>query len=317
MPLPTDDKLISTAKELLGLFHGAFGPHPGYRPAHAKGQLLSGTFTPTAEAKSLTTAPQFNKESTPVIVRFSNSTGLPEIPDNDGNSVPKGFAVRFNLGLKDGKRQHTDIIGHSTPHFPVHNGEEFVEFLKALGGSPPGTPSPSPIEQFLGSHPAALTFVQAPKPFPVSFGTESYFALNAFKFINADGKETYLRYQIIPDAGLETLSADDAKAKGPNYLFEELPDRLKSGLISFKIVAQLANEGDPTDDITQQWPDDRKTVVLGTIKLDSLVEDSVKEQKITIFDPIPRVEGIEPSADPILEFRAGLYLLSGRERRAA
>jgi len=216
-----------------------------------------------------------------------------------------------------GERKHTDVIGHSTPHFPVQTGLDFIAFLKALGGSPAGTPSPTPIEQFLGSHPAALRFVQAPKPFPVSLATENYFALNAFKLIAADGKETNIRYQILPDLGHQTITDEEATKKGHNYLFDEIKERVTAGAISFKLVAQIAEAGDPTDDITEEWPESRKIVQLGTIKLDSVVEDSDKVQKVTIFDPIPRVEGIEPSADPILEFRAALYLISGRERRAA
>ncbi|KAF2671211.1 catalase related subgroup [Microthyrium microscopicum] len=309
MPLPSDEKLVANATELLGLFKGAFGTPAGYRPAHAKGQLLSGTFTPSAEGKALSKAPHFQAPSTPVLVRFSDSTGIPKIPDTDGNSKPHGIAIRFNLPDENGKRKHTDIVAHSTPHFPVQTGEDFIAFLKALGG---GT-----IGEFLGTHPAAARFVGAPKPFPVSFGTERYFGLNAFKLISPDGKETWTRYHILPTAGYQTIEDAEAEKKGENYLFDEVKERVKSGPIGFKIMAQIAEEGDVTDDITNEWPDSRKQVELGTFEIKDVVEDSESVQKNAIFDPIPRVEGIEPSADPILEFRAALYLISGRERRAA
>ena len=285
--------------------------------AHAKGRVLHGTFTPSAEAKSLTKAPQFNGGSVPVIVRFSNSTGIPQIPDNSKDASPHGIGFRFNLGLKDGKRWHTDIVAHSTPHFPVRTGPEFGEFVKAIGASPPGTASPTPVEQFLGSHPAALTFVMAPKPAPVSFATEPYYALNAFKFISAEGKETYIRYQFLPEAGVQTLDEAATESKGPNYLVDEIAERVKAGHVGFKLVAQIGLDSDPTDDITKQWPDDRKLVELGKFTLESASDHSDAEQKTLIFDPIPRVDGIEPSADPILDYRASLYLQSGRERRSA
>jgi len=48
-----------------------------------------------------------------------------------------------------------------------------------------------------------------------------------------------------------------------------------------------------------------------------VVSDSEAQQRQIIFDPIPRVDGIEPSADPLLELRAAVYLLSGRRRRQA
>jgi len=279
--------------------------------------MLEGVFTPTAEAAALSKAPHFHAPSTPVTVRFSVSTGLPHIPDNDDNANPNGMAVRFNLPDKNGRRQHTDVIGHATPHFPVHDGGEFAEFLKAIGASPAGAPSPTPVEQFLGSHPAALRFVTAPKPFAQSWGSQSYYALNAFKFIAEDGKETYVRYQMRPDVGHLTLTAEEAKAKGPDYLREEIAERVKKGPVGFKLVAQIAEDGDVTDDITAEWPEGRSIVELGSIKMERLDENSEKDQKHAIMDPIPRVDGIEPSADPILEFRAALYLMAGRERRAA
>jgi catalase len=256
--------------------------------------------------------------STTVTARFSNSTGIPAIPDNDPNSSPKGFAVRFNYPDVDGRRKHTDIVGHSTPHFPARTGAEFGEFLQAFGASQaPGLAHPTPIEQFLGSHPHTLEFVTVPKPFPVSYGTEGYFGLNAFKFIAVDGKESFVRYEFIPEAGLEHLSDEEAKTKGPEYLSEEIKERISKGPVGIRLLAQVAEEGDEVDDITVHWPAERKKVELGTIQLDKVDEDGLVTQKKTIFDPIPRVNGIEASNDPILEFRAALYLISGRERRAA
>jgi len=317
MPLPSDQELIAKAEKLLGMFHGAFGPHPGYRPAHAKGQILTGSFKPTAEGKALSKAPIFQSESIPISVRFSNSTGLPQIPDFVGDSRPNGMAVRFELGTVDGRRKHTDIVGHSVPHFPVNDGQGFIDLLAAIGGTKPDSPHPSPIEQFLGANPAALRFVTAPKPPSKSFANLNYFFLNAFKFIAADGKETWVRYQVKSDLGPDSYTDEEAQAKGPNYLFDEIKERVKSAPIGFKWFAQIGEDGDQTDDITIEWPEDRKLVELGSFTLDAVHEDSDNKAKKDIYDPIPRVDGIEPSADPILEFRAALYLLSGRERRAA
>lgn len=85
----------------------------------------------------------------------------------------------------------------------------------------------------------------------------------------------------------------------------------------FKLKAQIAEDGDVTDDNTAKWPEERRVVELGTIELQSIADDQAAQQKRIIFDPIPRVEGVEASADPLLEVRAGIYLISGRERRAA
>jgi catalase len=275
--------------------------------------MIKGAFTPSAEAGNFSTAPHLNNPSTPISVRFSNSTGLPNIPDNDPNADPRGMAIRFHLG----PRRHTDVIGHSTPFFPVRTGAEFLEFFKAIASSQPGGPSPSPVEQFIGSHPSALAFVQAPKPAPSSYAREAYFGVNAYKLIDADGNATTIRYRMVPGLGVEMLDSEALKEKDVNYLYKEIETRLQEGPLTFRLMAQIAEAGDITDDATVHWPETRSLIELGSVNLESIVKDQVKEQKYIIFDPIPRVQGVEPSDDPVLEFRAAAYLISGRERRSA
>lgn len=309
MPLSQDERINKLADDLVGTLNKLFGDHPGFRAAHARGVLLTGTFTPTPEAAKLSSAPHFNALSTPVTARFSSSTGLPKIPDDDPNAEPRGFAVRFELGA----RAHTDIIAHSTNAFPTRTGDEFLEMFAAIGASPPGTPSPTPIERFLGAHPAALAFVTTPKPHPASFASQAYFALNAFKFVDADGAARFVRYTWEPKAGVAHLDA----AQGADYLFDELAVRLARAPVAFELWAQLAADGDPTDDVTVHWPAERERVLLGAVTLDALAPDNAAASKHIIFDPIPRVQGVEASEDPILETRAAVYLISGRKRRAA
>jgi catalase len=313
MPLPTDEKLIALSQDLIKEFDTIFGLHPGFRPAHARGIMLTGTFSPDPGAASLTRAPHIARESTPVTVRFSNSTGIPLLPDNDPNANPRGLAIRFNLA----EHVHTDIVSHSTDGFPTRNGQEFLEFLRAVAASDPSKPSPSPIETFLGTHPAALAFVQTPKPSPASFAKESYFGVSALRFTNGNGVSRYGRYRIVPDAGIEHLDDATTKAKDANYLFDELSQRIAAGPISFQILAQMANDDDIVDDATIHWSEERPLIRLGRIVLIELLPDNLHEQKKIIFDPIPRVDGIEPSADPLFELRAAVYLLSGRRRRQA
>jgi catalase len=313
MPFPSDEQIMRTSQDVVAQLQAIFGKHPGLRPVHAKGILITGTFTPSVEAKKLTNAPHFNNPSTPITVRFSNSTGIPNIPDADPNADPRGIAIRFNLG----HRVHTDIISHSTPFFPTRTGAEFLEFLQALASSPPEGPHPSPVEAFLGSHPAALAFAQAPKPTPLSYATEAYFSVTAFKLIDAEGKATFIRYRVVPDLGVLTLDAAALKDKDVDFLQKDLTTRLGEGPITFRLLAQIAEEGDVTDNATVHWSESRKLVELGAIKLEGVLPDNAEEQKHIIFDPIPRVKGVEPSDDPLLEFRAAVYLISGKERRAA
>jgi catalase len=312
MPLPSDEKLVALGQQIIQQFDKVFGLHPGFRPAHAKGVLVSGTFTPSPDASSLTRAPHATRPSTPVTVRFSNSTGLPLIPDGDPNADPRGLAIRFHLG----EHVHTDIVSHSTDGFPTRTGQEFLEFLEAVAASTAQS-SPAPIEKFLGTHPAALRFVQTPKPTPSSFARETYFGVTAMQFLNSSGGARYGRYRIKPDAGDDHLSPEALKSKSPNFLFDELEERLSKGPVGFELSVQLANDGDVVDDATVHWPEDRQIASLGHLSLTNLVAEDGSESRKIIFDPIPRVDGIEPSADPLLELRAAVYLLSGRRRRSA
>jgi catalase len=304
MPLPSDERIVKLANQLLAQLDTMFGLHPGFRTAHAKGIMLSGVFTPSREAASLTRAPHITRDSTPVTVRFSNGTGLPLIPDNSPDANPHGLAIRFHLA----DHVHTDIVSHSTDGFPARTGQEFLEFLRAAATGDPSA--------FLAAHPATLAFVQTPKPSPASFATEAYFAVTAFRFINSRGLARYGRYRIVPQAGIEHLDDAAVKAKGENYLFDELTKRIASGAIGFDIQVQIADSSDSVDDATIHWPANRLVIRLGSVALTAIAPDDDEHRRF-IFDPIPRVDGIEPSADPLLELRAAIYLLSGRRRRQA
>jgi catalase len=315
MPLTTDEKLLALSREVIEAFDKANGGiHPGFRPAHAKGILLTGVFTPSPEAALLTRAPHLHRNSTPVTVRFSDFAGIPTVADNDPQGAsPRGFAVRFHLA----EHAHTDIVGHSVEGFPARTAEGVLEFLNALIATDPTGPHPNAIEKFLGSHPAAATFVQTPKPIPTSFARESFFAVSAFKFTNADGVSRYGRYRVVPVAGNEYLSEGEAAARSPNFLFDEIRGRVAKEPVRFRIAVQLARDGDIIDDATVRWPEDRRQLAFGEISLREIAPNNADEQQHIIFDPIPRVDGIEASADPLFEPRANIYLMSGRRRRAA
>ncbi|HTC74856.1 MAG TPA: catalase, partial [Edaphobacter sp.] len=242
MPLTTDEKLLTLSRDSIEAFDKLDGGvHPGFRPAHAKGILLKGAFTPSKEATSLTRAPHIQRPSTPVTVRLSDFAGIPTVPDNDRqNASPRGCAIRFHLD----EHVHTDIVAHSVDNFPSRTAEGFLDFLNALIATDPAGPHPNAIEKFLGTHPAALAFVQAPKPIPASFAKESFFAVSAFKFTNANGGSRFGRYRILPVAGNEYLDDAAAAAKTPDFLFDELKDRVAKGPVKHRIVVQLAQESD-------------------------------------------------------------------------
>ena len=276
MPLTTDQKMLSLGHNIIEAFDKADrGPHPGFRPAHAKGILLTGAFKPSPEAVGLTRAPHVQRVSVPVTARFSNFAGVPTVSDNDPqNASPRGFAVRFHLA----EHIHTDIVAHSVDSFPARTADEFLEFINALIATDPAGPHPNAIEQFLGKHPAALAFVQTPKPIPTSFSRESYYAVSAFRFTNAGGASRYGRYRVLPVAGNQYLDDAGAAAQPPNFLLDEIGDRVTKEPVRFRVLVQLAQDGDVTDDSTVRWPESRQLITFGEISLTTVAPNNAAEQ---------------------------------------
>jgi catalase len=275
--------------------------------------MYAGTFVPAPAAADLTRAPHAARPSTPITVRFSTSSGIPTAAENDPNeSSPQAIAVRFHLA----DHVHTDIIAHSYNGFAARTGEEILALFRAVAASGPGAPDPPPIAAFLATHPAAKAFVEAPKPIPASFARQAYFAVNAFAFTNGAGVRRFGRFRIQPEAGTEFLSPEEAAAKQPNFLADEMLERLTKGPVRFRVLVQLAQDQDDVTDATAVWPETRELVEFGTLTLTERVDELAPEQRKIIFDPVPRVDGIDPSGDPLIEVRSEIYLLSGRRRRA-
>jgi catalase len=292
----------------------AGGVHVGFRPAHARGTMYSGTFTPSPDAAKLTRAPHAARPSTPITARFSVSGGLLSLSENDPQtSSPQGMAVRFHLA----DHVHTDIVAHSHNGFPVHTGEEFLEFLRAAVASGPGAPNPPPIVAFLAAHPAARAFVEAPKPIPTSYARQAFFAITAFKFTNAAGQSRFGRFRLRPDAGTEFLTAEQSAEKSADFLSAELSERLARGPVGFRVLVQLAEAGDEVANSTAIWPETRTQLEFGTLALTERVDELAPERRKIIFDPLPRVDGIDSAGDPLTAVRSDIYLLSGRRRRAS
>ena len=214
----------TVGEQIVDVMNQLFGRHPGIRANHAKGIVAEGSFAPSAAGAALSTAVLFQGGEIPVTVRFSDATGVPTIPDGDPNANPHGMAVRFHL--PDGGEM--DIVANSLAFFPVATGEEFRDLLQAVAASGPDAAKPTPLEQFLGSHPAALPALQSPAT-PSSFARETYNGVNAFVFVDAAGKRQPFRFRIDPVDGAEHLTAEDAAKQPPDYLIDELAPRLAQG----------------------------------------------------------------------------------------
>jgi len=298
--------------QLVNQFRTMFGVHPGFRANHAKGSVFEGTFTPAAAAKGLTKAEHLAGPAVPIVVRFSNGGGLPDMPDTHPSYRTRGMAVKFKL--PDGKA--TDIVCISTNGFPVSNGADFLGLLQAIAATKPDSPKPTPIETFLGSHPAAAKAVATPQPIPESYATQPFFGVNAFKFTNAAGETKFGRYQLVPEAGAHFLSDADADKLPPNFLSDSVKDRLKKGPVKFKLFVQLAQPGDVTNDATVVWPDSNPKVELGEISIATADPDSLATEKKLLFVPTALIDGIAASDDPIIPLRGAAYGVSYGLRQA-
>jgi catalase len=295
-------------QQIVDALNKAYGVHPGFRANHAKGIVVEGHFKATPEAAKLSKAAIFSGSVIPVTVRFSDSTGLPNIPDGSNNASPHGIAIKYHLA--DGGE--TDMVLNSLKFFPVATGADFRDLLLANVASPPTAPQPTKLALFLKSHPA-VPAAFATVATPDSFADENYFGIDAFVFVDKDGKKQAVRY-IIKPVKLVHISEDAAKKEPPNFLMDELPKRLAQGPVTFHLEAQLAAAGDQTKDPTVPWPADRKVVDLGVLTIDKAVADSMDAQKKLLFLPGQLIDGIEKSDDPLIDVRDGAYAISFSRR---
>lgn len=294
--------------ELVGALHTAFGEHHA-RAVHAKGTVLEGSFAPDPEAAALTRAAHLQRTASRVMLRFSDFTGLPEIPDSNPAANPRGFAIRFSL--PDGA--FTDVIGHSFNGFPTATSDEFRDLLLAIGASGPGSAPPTALDRFLAGHPIANKFLTTQK-IPASFATITYYGVNAFEVANRHGTARFVRYQFVPVDGERLLSADQLARQSASYLFDEIRGRIAQGAIGFEMYAQIAERGDRIDDPSVAWPDSRKRVRLGRITLTRLAPITPADDRALQFNPTHVLDGIRP-ADPMIEFRGKAYPISAAERQ--
>jgi catalase len=291
--------MSSLAEEIVDAINEISGVHPGHRAAHAKGTLMTGTFT--GAGTDLTTAPHLQGEPVRVTARFSNGGGDPAIPDYAREG--RGMAVKFYL--PDGAK--TDIVALTLPCFFVRTPEDFLEFTRARKDPERLMPD------WLGAHPEALTAIQAAlgaSP-PASYATCVYNSIHSFRWIDAEGGSRFVRYRWEPEAGEETLSPEDAKARGRDYLQEEL---LARGESAFRLTAIIATDEDAVDDPTVAWPEERERVEVGRLVVEGPELERERDGDILVFDPTRVIDGIELSDDAILRFRGPAYSVSVERR---
>jgi catalase len=298
------------AAELVAMIHEDFqGFHPGYRGVHAQGRYYAAVFKATPEAKKLSRAVHLQGQPIPATVRHGHSaSGNPW-----GPATSPSMAVKFYL--PDGTV--TDLVSIPIPVFFGRTPDEVLEGLKALKPDPAtGKPDEKRVMQLLATRPwiaNAFKLIKA-VPAPVSFAQTAFHALHAFRFVNSADEVQYARYHWEPEAGVAGQPLEELQKQPPSYLFEELETRLRKAPVVQNLVLQLAGDGDPTDDPTAPWPDDRPRVTIG--RLEIIRTTTVEEigDPVMLHDPTRLTDGIEASDDPVLAVRRGVYEISVAHR---
>jgi catalase len=295
---------VTTPEQAIEAANFKFGAHPGYRALHAKGSVHTGTFTATPEAARLTRAAHMQGDPVDVTARLSNGGGDPDAPDYAPDV--RGLAVSFHL--PDGSR--TDISCQTLPRFPFKGPDPFVEFIRL---SKPSASSALRLPLFLARNPGAIGALRGNlallKP-PPSYTAITYYALHAFKWVDADGGERYVRYTWRPTIDLEPLARGEARRRGRDYLREDLEARLAEGPVRFELEVQVAGPADDPHDPSSVWPEDRDRIIVGTLEVTGPSEEGDGH----VFDPTRVTDGIELSDDPVLRFRARAYSVSYERR---
>jgi catalase len=292
------------AVEIVDAINDLAEQHEGHRAAHAKGTLLTGTFTATTEGSALTTAEHMKGRSVRVTARFSNGGADPGGPDHGKDG--RGLAVKAYL--EDGTT--TDMVTVTLPVFFVRTPEDFLAFTRARVPDPEtGQPDMAKLGPYFEAHPESLPAVQASLSagHPESYASGRYNGLHAFRWANGDGASRWVRFSFEPEGGEKTIDEGAAKALGDDYLQTDVLERCAAGGVRFRLVLQLGEDGDPTDDPTVAWPEERETVVAGHLELTGPDTERERDGDVLVFDPTRVTEGIESSDDQILHIRSHAY----------
>lgn len=289
-----------TAQHIVDALERNGGTHPGYRRNHAKGVCVAGYFESNGSAAMYSRASVFAAGRTPVIGRFAFPGGNPYAPDG---SVPiRSFALRFSLN--NGQQWRTGM--NSMPVFAVSTPEAFYEQQLAAQPDPlTGKPDPARLKAFFAAHPETSAFrawAKTAKP-SASYVTESYSALDAFYFIDAQGQRQAIRWQVTPEA----KDTAPGQSEDSDYLAADLRNRLASGPLRWHLMVTLAAPEDPTSDATKAWPADRTTIDAGTVMIESEQAQESGPCRDINYDPTVLPDGIEVSDDPLLPARSAAY----------
>lgn len=300
-----------TSGRLIDAFEANTGPHPGFRRNHAKGVCVSGRFESNGNGTQLSRASVFRPGVVPVVGRLS-APGFDPTQEDD-TAMVRSLALSFTLS--HGEQWRTAM--NSVPIFAVSTPQALLEQLAASRpDAASGRVDPAKMEIFLEKHPETRAFHEWLSSHPASstFYDASYFSINAFKFTNAAGNTRFVRWSVVPDATYRPVAA--SAARDPDFLAHDLSKRLERGPVRWHLMITPAGPGDPTNDATRVWPEERElhrvdagVLVIG--RAESQIDGPCRDIN---FDPLVLPVGMEPSDDPLLAARSSAYAVSFNRR---
>jgi catalase len=296
-----------TPTRIVSTFNDNFGVHAGFRRNHAKGVCVAGYFDGNGAASSLSSATVFDTMRTPVIGRFAIPGGNPSIAD--AASPVRSMALLFQL--PHGEQWRTGM--NNTPVFIVNTPQGFYEQLLASKPDPTtGKPDPAKMKAFFDAHPESQPFRDWVKAHPASASLTniSYYSINAFELVDRNGVQHPVRWAMVP----QQAGSDAPHSNDPDYLAEDLVQKLAQGPLHWHLMLTLAQPGDVIDDATKAWPTDRTTIDAGTLTLEREVAQSDGPCRDVNYDPLILPHGIQPSNDPLLAARSAAYSRSFNTR---
>lgn len=299
------------AVQVVAAIEGVFGVTAGERRNHIKGTCAAGEFVGTKEAAKLSASPLFSGKPVPVVARFSLSGGNPKAPDVAKSG--RGMALQFQL--PKGQLHHITML--NTPMFGAANPQTFLDLMQALQPDPAtGKPDPEKMKTFKASHPdnkAQADFLASNNP-PASYASSSFWGIHTFKFVDKKGKATLVRWQFVPQDGEKRLSDDELKRAGANFLEAALIERTQQGPVRWDMMVSIGQPGDSETDPTVLWPAERQRFKAGTLSIGSASPQKGGPCETINYDPLVMAAGIQPTADPVLQFRSPAYAVSFGKR---
>jgi catalase len=289
------------------------GQPAGHRSNHSKGICFTGDFEANGAGASLSKAPMFAAGRYPVIGRFAIATGNPEAPDASGRV--RSLAIRITA--PDGQEWRSGM--NNSPVFVVSTPQAFYAMTRAAAVDPAtGKPDPAAMKRFNAAHPETAAFSQWAKtaPWTASWADQTYNSLNAFRFVDQAGLRHTVRWSMVATVPPTPVAHDDLARLGPNFLEADLKQRLARGPLAWRLVVTVASPGDPSNDATRAWPENRPRLEIGTLVVRQVEDEADGPCRDFNYDPLVLPAGIEPSDDPLLPARSAAYARSFDVRTA-